>query len=153
MANRDTAKQWFQTGDKPTQAQFHQLLDYLRFKDEEITVADIQDLLDVLGAKADTSALEGFEQGQRVMADADFSYDIPEGCMLEKIIVLPGSDTNFKIGSDYAGDDICPEVLVTEDAGLPIVLHIYAKVARVIYLGGIPTGSAVVFFKRLVKQL
>jgi hypothetical protein len=151
MADRDIVKQWFETGDKPTQAQFHQLFDKLRFKDEAIAVADIDDLVDLLQEKALASSLNAFEQGERVEVDADFSYDIPEGYLLEKIVVLPGTDATIKIGNDFAGDDICGEIEVTEEKGEVLLLNLYAKASRVIYFGGMNPGSAVIFFKRLVK--
>ena len=41
MANKDTAKTWFETGDFPTQSQFWQVFDWLRWKDEPLVAGDL----------------------------------------------------------------------------------------------------------------
>lgn len=41
MANKDTVKQWFETGDFPTQTQFYQKFDWQRWKDEKIAADDL----------------------------------------------------------------------------------------------------------------
>ncbi|HEY9534105.1 MAG TPA: hypothetical protein VIQ77_06190 [Mucilaginibacter sp.] len=48
MANKDTSKQWFEMGDYPTQAQFAQVFDWLRWKDEGISIADVANLQNFL---------------------------------------------------------------------------------------------------------
>jgi hypothetical protein len=58
MAYIDTVKEWFKTGLKPTQAQFWAKFAYLRWKDEKIPVEDIQEIEEILNAKADKEAFE-----------------------------------------------------------------------------------------------
>lgn len=41
MGYQDTIKPHFQTGDFPTQVQFYQMFDYLRWKDELIDIPDL----------------------------------------------------------------------------------------------------------------
>lgn len=48
MANKENAKQWFETGDYPTQVQFAQVFDWLRWKDEGISIADVANLQNFL---------------------------------------------------------------------------------------------------------
>ena len=58
MAYIDTVKEWFKTGLKPTQAQFWAKFAYLRWKDEKIPVEDIQEIEEILNAKADKEAFD-----------------------------------------------------------------------------------------------
>jgi hypothetical protein len=50
MAFKDDSKQYFQTGDYPTEAQFALVFDLLRWKDEPISINIITGLLDLLNA-------------------------------------------------------------------------------------------------------
>lgn len=58
-ADKNTLKNWFKTGLKPTQAQFWAWLDAFWHKDEVIPQSSIQGLESTLNAKAETSQLEG----------------------------------------------------------------------------------------------
>lgn len=58
MAFKDTVKEWFKTGLKPTQAQFYSKFDFLRWKDEKIPITDIDDIENILAEKADAEVLE-----------------------------------------------------------------------------------------------
>lgn len=53
-------KQWFETGDKPTQQQFWDWLDSFVHKNEGIAIENVGGLEQVLQAKADGSALSGY---------------------------------------------------------------------------------------------
>lgn len=46
-----TIKNWFLTGKKPTQQQFHAVFDSFRHKDDQIPMADVYGLNDALGTK------------------------------------------------------------------------------------------------------
>ncbi|MBS0647403.1 MAG: hypothetical protein JSR97_12560 [Verrucomicrobia bacterium] len=50
MTNKDTAKAWFETGDFPTQEQFYQTFDWLRWKDEGLAIDDIANLQQILNS-------------------------------------------------------------------------------------------------------
>lgn len=54
MGYETTVREWFKTGLKPTQAQFWAKYSFLRWKDEKISVADIEDIEEILNAKAET---------------------------------------------------------------------------------------------------
>lgn len=58
-ADKNTLKNWFKTGLKPTQAQFWAWLDAFWHKDEVIPQSSINGLETTLNAKAETSQLEG----------------------------------------------------------------------------------------------
>ncbi len=57
MADKNTIKDWFRTGLKPTQAQFWAWMDSYFHKDEKIPITAIDDIENILNAKADAEAL------------------------------------------------------------------------------------------------
>jgi len=59
---KDLLKSWFERGDKPTQAQFHALLDSYRHRSDPISQADIENLMDTLASKASVAALDLLSQ-------------------------------------------------------------------------------------------
>lgn len=60
MAYVDTVKQWFESGDKPTQGQFYQWMAYQRWKDELITSTDLDPtLLTIINGFTRTILLSG----------------------------------------------------------------------------------------------
>jgi len=151
MANVDTAKTWFETGDKPTQAQFHQLLAWLRFKDQPITMDDIQGLTTSLGLKLDKAIFNAFEQGQKLEVNGDTEYVIPPGYILEKIIVIPGS--NCTPYAMLGPEEIVPqgdETIVTPAEGVLWVTNILALSQKTLSIFGLPADSSVIYFKRKI---
>ena len=69
MAFKDTVKEWFKTGLKPTQAQFYSKFDFLRWKDEKIPITDIDDIENILAEKADAEVLENHLTDETAHAD------------------------------------------------------------------------------------
>lgn len=57
MADKNTIKNWFLTGLKPTQAQFWATWDSFWHKDEKIPITAIYDIENILNEKADAEAL------------------------------------------------------------------------------------------------
>lgn len=151
MANVDTAKTWFETKDKPTQAQFAQLFEWLRFKDQPIGIEDIDGLATILGLKLNASVFNAFEQGQKIPVEGNTEYVIPEGYILEKVVLIPGSDC-----SPYAtvGDEeIVPEdteTVVTPAQGALWVVNILALNEKTLSIFGLPASSFVIYFKRKI---
>jgi hypothetical protein len=150
VQTRDTLKQWFQTGDYPTQAQFYDLLDSMLLSGE-VTLADVVNLVTTLQGKADKASFDAFYQGERIAYNANAVYVIPDGYLLEKMIVLPGVDANIRTGNTNGAEDVNPEYPFSAATGEVLVLNLYAKAARTIYINGLPAGSAIIYFKRLVK--
>lgn len=149
MANKDTIKQYFETGDKPTQAQFWQFFDWVRWGDESIQMADIAGLAAALLAKMNTADYEG----NCIAYDANAIYVIPAGYLLEKVIPYYGNAGVMAISTILMGDsdeaDI-PEVLVGWNR--PIDLNIFAPANTNVYISGIPAGSKLVFLSRKIKM-
>lgn len=146
--NKDAAKQWFQTGDKPTQAQFYQVFDWLRWNDEKVPITDIDGLSELLQQLGSSSS----DQGEKKTYNADGSYNLPAGFLLEKIIVLMGTSSEVRIGTAPGLDDILPDQPMSSD-GEVVVLNIYTKAGRTLYFTGLNAGTSIIFFKRIVKSV
>lgn len=58
MADKNTIKNWFLTGLKPTQEQFHAWIDSYWHKSEKIPITSIESIESILNEKADAEALE-----------------------------------------------------------------------------------------------
>jgi hypothetical protein len=155
MANKDTAKQWFVRKAKPTQAQFWQVLDWLRWKDEPVGIGDIDGLTEALQSKADASALAGISNNPQAVTqrdfDADGSYTLQAGNLLESIVILIGSDSLVKIGSVAGTDDIMPDTNVTQGIGAVIVLNIYTVNDMNLFFTGLNANSSIIFISKKLK--
>jgi hypothetical protein len=57
MADKNTIKNWFRTGLKPTQAQFWATWDSFWHKEEKIPITAIDDIENILNAKAEAEVL------------------------------------------------------------------------------------------------
>lgn len=91
MSFKSTVKAWFETGDIPTQAQFYSKFDYLRWKDEKIPITDIEDIEEILDAKADDQRVTNLFATVRI---------IPVGEMLV-FKVAPNENESEKEPGDY----------------------------------------------------
>jgi hypothetical protein len=148
---KDQVKPWFAFEKYPTEEQFYDFFDSIIWKGE-VAIEDINGLIDLLQTKVDQSAFDLFQQGQKVAFDADGYFDIPQGYLLEKAIILPGVDANIKIGNAAGADDISPEMLMSAANGEVVVLNLYARAIRRIYFTGITAGSFIIFFNRKIKS-
>jgi hypothetical protein len=145
MAYRDLVKPWFETGDKPTQAQFYQLFDFLRFLDDAISIAQVTGLQDALNSFG-----AGDNGGELQVFNADASYVLGAGILLEKLIIIPGVNANIKIGSAANLDDVHFEENMSS-TGHVIALQIFSLAGRTIFFTGLPANTKIIFFKRLVN--
>ncbi|PWA05299.1 hypothetical protein [Flavobacterium laiguense] len=69
MADKNTIKNWFLTGLKPTQAQFWVTWDSFWHKDEKIPITAIDDIENILAEKADAEALTNHVSDAAAHAD------------------------------------------------------------------------------------
>lgn len=150
MAFIDNIKPWFETNDKPTQAQFYQVFDWLRWKDEFINMADITGLVNALLGKVNTSDYEG----QLIAYDAAATYVVPNGWLLEKIIPYWGEAGAISVSEVQMGDS---EIINMEDLAAgwirPITVDVFAGGGdKNVYIDGVPAGSKIVFLKRKIKM-
>lgn len=149
---RDIVKQWYITGAKPTQAQFWTLFDDLRFIDEGISVADIDGLTELLTGKCSQDALDAFTGGELLTLNADGSYNLPAGYLLEKMVIVPSVDMDIAIGKTAGGEEISMAQTITGGAGETFVINAFANPgAMTIYFSGITAATSIIIFKRKVK--
>ena len=149
MAFKDQVKPWFETGDYPTQNQFWQMMEWLRWKDEPLNIGDINQLTEILNGLS--SPVEAF-----VTTGGEFTYTIPAGYLLEKVIVVPFSDckpyaTIDKIGGDV--EDMVPvddDTTITDLEGDVWVVNKMAIAAREITIYSLPADSKVYLIKRKI---
>jgi hypothetical protein len=154
MAYKDNAKQWFELGDKPTPAQFSTLFDQLRWTDQPLSINDINGLMEALQLKADDATIQQILGEQEMLTfNADGTYDIPAGYLLEKIIVMPGADTDVSIGTAVGLDDIQPSQTMSATRGAVVTLNLFAKALRRIYFTGLNANTSIIFFKKKILTL
>lgn len=157
MGYIDTVKQWFVTKAKPTQTQYHTLFDYLRFKDQQIPLADVQGLITLLQSKLDVSVYEATVVALSIVEVSIVGngiIEIPAGYLLEKIIMLPSVSSAIKVGLTLGGEEIFPENIVSDTQGEVLAIDLYAvSSSRQIYLTGFPADSSYVKFIRKIKDI
>jgi hypothetical protein len=154
----DNSKNWFKRKMKPTEAQFSQVFDWLRWKDEEIATADITNLDTILNNKVDLSvfnaALSGGSNQEDIILAGDSSYHIERGWMLERAIIITPSDSDVMIGTAAGVDDIYPVKSISGSTPEVVTLNIYTEglAGQNIYFTGTPAGTEVIFMKRKIKN-
>lgn len=139
----DNAKPWFETGDFPTQAQFYQLFEWLRWKDEAILISEVFGLQQIINELA--SPVEAFTP-----PGDEHVYTIPEGFLLEKVIIRTSIPSNIRIENDGTSSpgDIVPEV---ETNGHTVfTVNVFALTNTDIKVAGIPAGAIIYYIKRKI---
>lgn len=148
MAHIDTVKPWFETGDFPTQAQFYQLFEWLRFRDQAIPMNEVSGLIDALNALA--LPLETY-----ITVDAEHSYNIPAGYALEQVWLVPVTNCTpyiTSVGSSEEGDIMPPDEAneVTVAQGAMWLLNLFTVAGKTITFKGLPIGSKIIIKKRKI---
>lgn len=154
-----TIKTWFETGDYPTQTQFWNWLDSFWHKDDELPTSQITDLDTLLAGKATTeetnslqTQINNINTGNAPVSEtytANASYEIAEGKLLEKIVVMPTAAlTGFGLGTGDGGFDIQPALPVDAGGAELFLLNIYAKTAKTIWFNGITSETTIKIYLR-----
>lgn len=147
MANKDTSKQWFETGDFPTQTQFAQTFDWLRWKDEVLAITDVTGLQDVLNTIVTLAQILS-KYVSVLTFDTDGQHDMVPGEIITGMIFDAPLTFSNSIGSTLGGNDIydslSPEIPGTPE---PLNVMIYAKAARSIYFSGITQHTTIILLK------
>lgn len=146
MANKDTAKPWFVAGAYPTQAQFYQVFDWLRWADQSLAINDVtglQTLLNTLVTLANVKAT----YAQLLTLITDGSFDMPAGLIISGIIVDAPGNFNLNIGTTPGGFDIINALPIVGGTPEPVTLLLYAKAARTIYFSGIAASTDFIILK------
>jgi hypothetical protein len=152
--NRNTLKQWFETGDFPTQEQFADLIDSMfNHIDDDVQINDIQGLIDVLNEKASTADLQNIitnsSSKQEIIMNADGPYNLLAGLLLNKVIVIPSQNLPaFKIGFTVGGDEIMQAVDLAANVPTPITVDVYADVITAIHFSGVANNTQLILYKQ-----
>lgn len=101
----DQAKQYFKTRLKPTQGQFWQTFDWLRWKDEPIPMNNVDQLIETLQGKADVGT-SGAYKPIGVEFTGNGYFDIPAGLIFDMMMMTPGNtEVSPMVGySDGSGE-------------------------------------------------
>jgi hypothetical protein len=133
----DAVKQWFETNDKPTQAQFYNWIDNTRWKDEKIGFADMSDaFIGIINAL-----------GQPVLKFADnalyptvFNHTINAGYFVEWIMIVPLADCVVTLNDGYGN---LTDIEVSALNGETILVNYNAVADRNISIEPIPVGTII----------
>ncbi len=145
MSFKEDAKQWFETGDYPTQAQFAQVFDWLRWKDEQQAISTIIGLQDILNDLAPNTP-ETFTKSSG--AGVSFNYTAPQNFLLEKIILIPSSNSTSSLYIDGVISIEDDAILTTK--GTVWTLELIALTDRAVNITGLPAGSKIIIIKRKI---
>lgn len=140
-AHSEAAKLYFKTGLKPSEAQFAQFIEWLRFKDQPISFDDL------------TAELQAFFTyfGRTVQLPAGvFTYNAPAGTLLEALFFGEQPNTlhvgsvieyTIRVGITPGGDEILEDRVVDINDPQTGVhsLRYYCLPATTIYFTATPT--------------
>lgn len=101
MVDKNTLRSWLMTGLKPTQTQFWAWLDSYWHKDEQIPQSSIQNLIQVLNAKAEKSQFDAHKTDPNAHPNLlTQARIVPTGQMIVYKIA-PNTDLTKKEPGDY----------------------------------------------------
>ncbi len=154
VTDRNTIKTWFETGDYPTEQQFWNWLDSFWHQADQIPTANIIGLDTILTDKAtveETNSLQtqidNINLGNAPISNiytVNSSFLIPDGKILEKIVVIGGTSTNnFGIGQTNGGYEVMTGVPIGINDAQLFELNIYSNGGKTIWFNGI-TGSTTI---------
>ena len=138
MSFLTTVLKWFEYHDTPTESQFNQVFNWLRWKDETIPTSEVQGLDGILAGKAERSVLNAVQsdvaiiktevaKGLKVMDDISLDGVVSQELVLPENAVLTAIRINgastITVGSsgglDDIGDSAAPYVRFLEFGFLP----------------------------------
>src|ERR1700739_1386502 len=115
--SRAALKAYFQTGYKPTQSQFSDLIDAMfNLNDDTIAMANITGLTAARDGKASAAALTSLANACAFfqalpLAAGTASFLVPAGTLIEKLIVFtPATEITFKIGTTAGNNDLLDSI-------------------------------------------
>lgn len=126
MALRDTVKLFFLTGLKPTQSQFHTMLNSVVFIDE----------------------LAGLTLNFKYTATANFSRIIPAEGAVEKIAIVPVADITLSIGTAPGGTNIMDNVFIPAGNTDMQIIEKYFDTGATLYFTGVTSSTKFKFYQR-----
>ena len=109
-----TIKSWFQTGDKPTQAQFWDWLESFIHKDDPITTSQVTGLNTTLSTLATQASVDALKGTVLSASASTFSTSIAAGTILHVLRIKSTSAITFNLGTSVGGS----QILAAESLGV-----------------------------------
>ena len=141
MAFKDSSKQWFETGDFPTQAQFAQVFEWLRWKDEPLAIADITNLQTILNSLIPGGASPLLAASLTLAADG--VYVVPSGYAVFKMYMKSVAAVTLTIGSVSVADLYAGPFDLAANAATAMAIDIVAQAATTIKFYGINSSTTI----------
>lgn len=148
MANIDSAKPWFVTGAYPTQSQFWQLFEWLRWKDEPLTISEITGLQTILNSFTSISVLKALLRDV-VNTMTDITWTQPAGVVVTAMVLKSVVNTTVLAGTTPGGDELF-EVALTANVPVAVSIAKYAEADSAIYFSGITGQTQIIICKNPV---
>ena len=143
MALKDTVKQWFETGDYPTQSQFYALFDAIRWTDELITINQVIGLAQILNSIASQTVTYDTNGG-------DYVVSVPMRTLIEKVVIVSPADCAVTITENGAAEPIVDaEVLAA--APLVIALNYMQLANKALVFAGLPFSTRIYCIQRILN--
>ena len=142
VVTKDILKTYFETGDYPTQAQFANLIDSLRSEEDPIALTDLSE--EVITAINDAG---GSGNPPIVTAPGANSVIIPNGVLIDLIVVFYGDGINFSAGWTTGGIDVVDNYTVIGSV-CPISTAVYNIETRTLHLNGVGVDTIIKLYKR-----
>ncbi len=137
-------KQWFETGDYPTQAQFWDWLDSFIHKDDQLTVENIQSLSTILSQKAQASALQLITPV--LLPQNTTQWIAPAGTLIEGIMFITNGSKNIKVGISPEGE----EIIFLQEINTKAIFRpdFICDIATTIYFSGVGSNTIIKILRR-----
>ncbi len=137
-------RQWFETGDYPTQNQFWDWLDSFFHKDDAVTIDNIGGLTEILQGKAEQSSLQAL--APVLLQTGTTEWVAAAGTIIEAIVFLTVGTKNIKAGTSVDGEEV---IFLQEITTKAIFRPDYICDAQTtIYFGGVGSNTIIKILKR-----
>jgi hypothetical protein len=155
IQTRDQLKAWFTTGKKPPQGQFWDWLDSFFHKSEDIGIANVTNLQNILDAKSDIAAVNALKNvlfPWKVILNADGIYTLPAGLMMEKMIITPSANMDINVGLTPGGDEIMVIESIGANVDYVVNYDLVARTDRTIYFTGITAATTILIYRKTLTS-
>lgn len=147
MAKQSIAqlKQWFQTGDYPTQQQFYDWMESYRHLDDEVPMASVTGLVQILQTLTNNQG--GGAGTPPVIVSGTNTWAVPAGTLIEKLVVIDTAALTLSAGTT-AGSSNLLEAAQCSPAFTIIATDIYFQNAGSIFFTGMNAETIIKIYRR-----
>jgi len=140
---RDQLKQWFETGDYPTQQQFWDWIDSFILNTDSIPLATINGLVDILNNKQDKITPHVI-----LLQPGTASWNVPAGTLVEKIWFQLTTTTNISVGTSLGADDVYEQGGPDSQGNIFFAGDKPFREAATLYFNGIQNDTLTIIYTR-----